>query len=388
MLKTKDNLKLNSNIHIGLNGSMLDEHPTGVGVYSLNVINHLSSLYQNETDRSITVFSPTKTLLNENIKIILLSKLLKSSQYGKVAAFTRFIWNTFYYPLQARKFNLLISTTTHGSFLLKNQIITIHDLLSLRFNNISPHQRFYFKYLLPYLVSKAKLIIAVSETTKKDIVHFLKCPEDKVKVIYNGYDEALYNNDTETIQEKIFKEYGVQNYFLAIGPTYPHKNFELLIDAYNEFDVNIKTQFPLVIAGGKNNYLNTLKQYVKEKNADSHIYFIGYVPASLMPALYKESYTLVCASLYEGFGFPLLEAMACGCPVITADISSMPEVCGNAALYFDPYNKQSLQVQLQNIVTDKKLYDDLKAKGLEQAKKFSWSKTVNQLKLIIEETIH
>jgi glycosyltransferase involved in cell wall biosynthesis len=379
---------LNSNIHIGLNGSMLDEHPTGVGVYSLNVINHLSTLYQKESNRTITVFSPTKTLLNNNIKVVLLSKLLKSSQYGKVAAFIRFIWNTFYYPLQARKFDLLISTTTHGSFLLKNQIITIHDLLSLRFNNISPHQHFYFKYLLPYLVSKAKLIIAVSETTKKDIVHFLKCPEDKVKVIYNGYDEALYNNDTEAVQEKIYKEYGVKNYFIAIGPTYPHKNFELLIDAYHELDTKIKEQFPLVIPGGKNNYLTVLKEYVKVKDAGKYIHFIGYVPAALMPALYKEAYALVFPSLYEGFGFPLLEAMACGCPVITADISSMPEVCGHAALYFDPYNKHNLQAQLQNIVTDKILYDDLKTKGLSQAKKFSWSKTVDQLKTIIEEAIH
>jgi glycosyltransferase involved in cell wall biosynthesis len=388
MLKTKDTLKLNSNIHIGLNGSMLDEHPTGVGVYSLNVINHLSSLYQNKTNRTITVFSPTKSLLNKNIKVVLLSKFLKSSEYGKVAAFTRFVWNTFYYPLQARKFDLLISTTTHGSFLLKNQIITIHDLLSLRFNNISTHQRFYFKYLLPWLVSRAKLIIAVSETTKKDIIDFLNCPEDKVKVIYNGYDGLLYNNNNTAPFKNIYKEYGIQNYFLAIGATYPHKNFELLIDAFNGLDVNIKQQFPLVIAGGKNNYLNTLKQYVKEKKAEAYIHFIGYVPASLMPALYKEAYALVFPSLYEGFGFPLLEAMACGCPVLTADTSSMPEVCGNAALYFDPYNKQSLQVQLQNIVTDKILYYDLKAKGLEQVKKFSWSKTVNQLKLIIEETIH
>ncbi len=388
MLKTKDTLKLNSNIHIGLNGSMLDEHPTGVGVYSLNVINHLSSLYQGKTNRTITVFSPTKTLLNKNIKVVHLSRFLKSSQYGKVAAFIRFVWNAFYYPLQARKFDLLISTTTHGSFLLKNQIITIHDLLSLRFNNISTHQRFYFKYLLPYMVSRAKLIIAVSETTKKDIIHFLKCPEDKVQVIYNGYDELLYNNNITGSSKGIYKEYGVQNYFLAIGPTYPHKNFELLIDAYNGLDINIKQQFPLVIAGGKNNYLNTLKQYVKEKNAGGSIHFIGYVPATLMPALYKEAYALVFPSLYEGFGFPLLEAMACGCPVLTADISSMPEVCGNAALYFDPYNKQSLQLQLQSIVANKILYDDLKEKGLSRVKQFSWSKTVNQLKVIIEEAIH
>jgi glycosyltransferase involved in cell wall biosynthesis len=374
-------------MQIGINGSMLDEHPTGVGIYSVNMINHLSSLYLKENGAKITVFSPTNTLLNSNINIIRLSGLLKSSQYGKIAAFTRFIWNTFYYPFQAGKFNLLISTTTHGSFHLKNQVITIHDLLSLRFNNISPHQRFYFKFLLPYLVSRAKLIIAVSETTKKDIVKFLKCPENKVKVIYNGYDEILYNTNHKE-QNKIYKEYGFRNYFLAIGPTYPHKNFELLIDAYNDLDEEIKKQYPLVIAGGKEKYVRGLKKYVGEGSNKEHIHFIGYVPISLMPSLYKESYALVFPSLFEGFGFPLVEAMASGCPVVASDISSIPEVCGDAVLYFDPYNKRSLTIQLERIIADKILYDDLRERGLIRAKNFSWPKAVQELKKIIDETIH
>jgi glycosyltransferase involved in cell wall biosynthesis len=374
-------------IHIGMNGSMLDEKPTGVGIYSINMINHLSLLYSKEHNRKITVFTPTKTLLNDNVKTIRLSRFLKSSQYGKIAAFTRFVWNTFCYPLRAGKFDLLVSTTTHGSFLLKNQIITIHDLLSLRFNNISRHQRFYFKYLLPFMVSKAKLIIAISETTKKDIVHFLRCPEDKVKVIYNGYDDELYNGMLIS-EKKVNKQYGVQNYFLAIGPTYPHKNFELLIDAHSGLDAAIREKYPLVIAGGKKEYLAVLKKYIAEKKAENCIYFIGYVPISLMPSLYKEAFALVFPSLYEGFGFPLLEAMASGCPVIASDVSSIPEVCAKAVLYFDPYNTQSLKLQLERIITDEKLYNDLKEKGLNRAKEFSWPKAAGELKKIIEEAIH
>jgi glycosyltransferase involved in cell wall biosynthesis len=374
-------------IHIGMNGSMLDEQPTGVGIYSINMINHLSLLYHKEHNRKITVFTPTKTLLNDNVKTIRLSRLLKSSQYGKIAAFTRFVWNTFWYPVRAGKFDLLVSTTTHGSFLLKNQIITIHDLLSLRFNNISRHQRFYFKYLLPFMVSKAKLIIAISETTKKDIVHFLRCPEDKVKVIYNGYDDELYNGLLIS-EKKVSKQYGVQNYFLAIGPTYPHKNFELLIDAHSGLDAAIREKYPLVIAGGKKDYLAVLKKYIADKKAVNHIYFIGYVPISLMPSLYKEAFALVFPSLYEGFGFPLLEAMASGCPVLASEVSSIPEVCAKAVLYFDPYNTQSLKIQLERIITDKKLYNDLKEKGLDRAKEFSWPKAAGELKKIIEEAIH
>lgn len=375
-----------TDIHIGMNGSMLDEHPTGVGVYSVNVINYISALYKKEPSRAITVFTPTRTFLNDDITTIRLSGLLKSSQYGKIAAFTRFMWNTFYYPLQARKFDVVISTTTHGSFFLKNQIITIHDLLSLRFNNISPHQRFYFKYLLPYLLSKSRIIIAVSEATKKDITDFLKIPANKIEVIYNGYDDTIYN-DLALLQKSIFNNYGITNYFLAIGPTYPHKNFEMLIDAYSELDEDKKIIFPLLIAGGKKDYLTTLKIYVAKKGIEKYVHFVGYVPATLMPALYKEAYALIFPSLYEGFGFPLLEAMASGCPVITSNISSMPEVCENAVLYFNPYDKSSLVQQLEKITTEPDLYFDLRAKGLIQVKKFSWLKTVQHVKKIIEKSL-
>jgi glycosyltransferase involved in cell wall biosynthesis len=294
------------------------------------------------------------------------------------------MWNTFYYPLQAREFDLLISTTTHGSFLLKNQVITIHDLLSLRYKNISAHQRFYFKYLLPFLISKAKLIIAVSEATKLDIIHFLKCPEEKVQVIYNGYDHTRYHM-TEKNEQLIRQQYGVSNYLLAVGPTYPHKNFELLINAYNELNDSIKKQYPLVIAGGKKDYLNFLKQCVKELKLEDNVHFLGYVPIQLMPSLYREAFALVFPSLYEGFGFPLLEAMACGCPVIVSNTSSMPEVCGDAAIYFDPLDKYSIISSVEKLISDKNLRTQLQEKGLIQSKKFSWTQTAQTLKTVIEK---
>ena len=161
-------------------------------------------------------------------------------------------------------------------------------MLSLRYNNISPHQRIYFKYLLPHLVSKAKLIIAVSETTKKDIIHFLKCPESKIKVIHNGYDHIRYF----PLKEKtslIFKEYGVTNYLLAVGPTYPHKNFERLFDAYNNLTEDIRRQYPLVIAGGKKKYKDHLKQYVKTLKLEKDVHFLGYVPVELMASIIPGS---------------------------------------------------------------------------------------------------
>jgi glycosyltransferase involved in cell wall biosynthesis len=370
-------------IAIGINGSMMDEQPSGVGVYSFNVINNLSALYAIDKLKKLTVFTPTRDLLNKDIRVIKLSNLLQSSKFGKIAAVCRFWWNTFCYHFQARKFDLLISPSTHGSFLLKNQIITIHDLLSLRYTNISLHQRLYFKLLLPLLISRSKLIITVSDTTKKDILHFFKCDEQKIKVIHNGYDDTRYYLDKES-GNLIEQQYGIKNYLLAVGPTYPHKNFETLLQGYQGLNEAVRQKYPLVIAGGKKKYTDQLKQKVKELGLESHVNFLGYVPIELMPSLYREAFVLIFPSFYEGFGIPLLEAMACGCPVIASQTSSMPEVCADAACYFDPRDQNALRQSIERIITDECFRKQLKEKGLLRSREFSWKLTAQSLKTVIE----
>ena len=362
---------------------MLDEQPTGVGVYTYHLINNLFRLYGKDRANTLTVFTPTRTLLSKDLTVVKLSTLLQSSKYGKLAAFCRFCWNTFLYPFQARGFDLLVSPTTHGSFLLKNQVITVHDLLSLRYKNISAHQRFYFKYLLPFLISRARLVIAVSETTKKDIVRFLKCPEEKIRVIHNGYDPACYHPSPAN-KGLIQQAFGYSNYLLAVGPTYPHKNIEILIHAYEALDKETRKNHPLLIAGGKKAYTDQLKERVEAAGLSEDVHFPGYVPASLMPALYQEARALFFPSLYEGFGIPLLEAMACGCPVVVSDTSSMPEVCGDAALYFDPRDQYSITAAMRRILSDEELRNDLREKGLARAGQFSWEKTAIAVKSLLD----
>jgi len=373
----------NNGMTIGINGSMLDHQPSGIGIYSINLINHLFLLYQAENNHPLTVFTPSRFLLNPALKILKLGDLLQSSRYGKLAAISRFIWNTFIYPFRARNYDVLLSPTTHASFISRNQILTIHDLLSLRFGNINAHQRLYFKYLLPFLVNQATLIIAVSEATKRDIVHFLDYPADKIKVIYNGYDKLKYNTSDYGGKE-IFKNYGLSNYFLVVGPTYPHKNIELLIQAYSELPDALKIKHAMGSAGGKRPYIDNIKCLVHKLGLEKEINFLGYVPQQFMAPLYKEAFALIFPSLYEGFGFPLLEAMACGCPVITSNTSSMPEVCGDAAFYINPLEKMAMIDAMTSLENDPGLYTSLKKKGLLQAKKFSWEKTAAEMKVFIE----
>ncbi len=374
-------------IKIALNASMLDNSPTGVGIYTFNIINSLAKLNWNNNYEKFTVFTPTSSFLNEDIEVSKLPNLMLSSQYGKIAAFTRFIWNTFFYPFKSKKYDLVISTTTHGSFFAKNQIITIHDLLSIRFNTISPHQRFYFKNLLPFMMAKCKCVIAISETTKKDIIKYLGYPEEKIHVIYNGYDKTKFNL-SDTVSNIIANKYSVKNYFLAIGPNYPHKNFEILLAAYDKLSNTEKLNHPLVIVGGKQPYLSQIKQLALDLNLQTSVQFLDYVPDNLMPAIYKEAVALVFPSLYEGFGMPPLEAMACGCPVIASNTAAVMEVCENAALYINPYNPKSITQALQKLIYNPILLNQLKEKGLKQAQKFSWDLTAQKLKTLIEEKIY
>jgi len=369
--------------HIAINGSMLDDQPSGVGVYSLHVINNLAELYNGELAERITVFSPTSLYLNNKVRLHKLPDFMQSSKRGKLAAMARFAWNSLFYFSQARKYDVVISPTTHGSFRLRNQVITIHDLISLKYNNISRHQRFYFRYLLPKLIARATMIVTVSETSKRDIIDLLGCDEDKVKVIHNGYDDSIYNTAKPT-GNKIRDRFRVSDYILAIGPTYPHKNFERLIDAYFSLGDELTSRHPLLIAGGKPGYLQKLRRHIDGNVLADRIVFAGYIPVELMPALYHEASCLVFPSLYEGFGIPLLEAMGCGCPVLTSNTSSMPEVCGDAALFFNPLQTSEIAGSLTSILTNPTLRNSLREKGLAQSQKFSWKKTAHSLKLTIE----
>ena len=371
---------------VAINASMLDDKPTGVGVYSFHLINNLSEVLKTSCSaKQFTVFTPETSHIINGIDIIKLPSILQSSQYGKLAALSRFVWNTFFYPLQLRRHDLYISPTTHGSFTLKNQIITIHDLISLHYNNISFHQRLYFRYLLPVLLKRAKLIIAVSENTRADIMRFFSVPAEKIRVVYNGYDNNRFF-PTDKKPRLITGAYGCENYFLAVGPTYPHKNFELLIAAYETLDPVVRDRHPLLIAGGKPAYVNVLKQLVRTKKLEKNIIFAGYVSSALMPALYREAFALIFPSLYEGFGIPVLEAMGSGCPVISSNAASMPEVGGEAALYFDPQSILSLVRCMKLMIANDELRRNCIHKGLLQSQKFSWKKMAEEFRDIIESS--
>jgi len=147
----------------------------------------------------------------------------------------------------------------------------------------------------------------------------------------------------------------------------------------------VRSRHPLVIAGGKKSYTRYLKKRVEELQLGTDVYFLGYVPIQIMPDLYREARALIFPSLYEGFGIPLLEAMACGCPVAASRTSSMPEVCGDAAVYFDPLDKRSVRGAIEQMIFDTTTCSRLKEKGLIRAQQFSWEKTAQEVKTLLDK---
>lgn len=371
--------------HIGINCSMLDQHPTGVGVFSYNMVNALHELYRGSNTK-ITAFTPAAEFLHPDIAVKHLSPYLLSSKYGKVAAAYRLYWNTLLYKSLGKSYDLVFSPTTHGSVSLTNQVLTIHDLLSLKYPNISAHQSWYFKNILPKLVSISKAIITVSEASKRDIISLLGCPPEKIHVVHNGFDERKFTRYPSTSSPK--RAYvGYLNYVLAVGPTYPHKNFEVLLQAYANLPLSVRSNMPLVIVGGAKSYKQKLEQLSLQLGISDSVHFLGYVSVDLLPELYRQAKMLVFPSLDEGFGIPILEAMACGCPVISSNRASMPEVGGDAVLYFDPQDPGALQQLMLKLYQDEDLRASLSEKGAERAQHFSWKKSAQELKNILDHAV-
>ncbi len=257
----------------------------------------------------------------------------------------------------------------------KSAVVTVHDLAIYHQAEWFPRrQKFATKVSVPTSVKKAKKIIAVSKSTKKDITKFLKIPASKVEVIYEGVDKRVKKN------LKVRKKYNIKKKFiLFIGTLEPRKNIIGLVKAFNKLrKTSVYKNYQLVIAGAKGWLFKDIFKTVKDLKLSRKVIFCDYVPQEDKIGLLDAADLFILPSYYEGFGLPILEAMRQGTPVICSNITSMPEVAGQAAVLIDPHKIKDLSQAIRKILTDKKLYNELITVGFKQAEKFSWEKCARE----------
>jgi glycosyltransferase involved in cell wall biosynthesis len=278
--------------------------------------------------------------------------------------------------LKKEKINLLYCPSVAIPIFYKKKIVTIHDCASLRFKDeVSLISKLYLKLSFWSIKNLSLKIVTVSEFSKLEINKLLKISLDKIIVISEGVPNLV--NINEDIIDKTLNKFNLKNknYFLYIGNQRPRKNIPNLIKAWNDFfDKN--NNYYLVMAGKINNL---------ENFKINNIYSIGTINEEEKTSLYKMSRALIFPSLYEGFGLPVLEAQSLGIPVITSNISSLPEISGEGAILINPEDYKDISLGLEKIINPSFNKEELINKGYENLKKFSWNKTVSILLKIIKE---
>jgi glycosyltransferase involved in cell wall biosynthesis len=267
-------------------------------------------------------------------------------------------------------------------------VVTIHDCIHLRFPQYLPNKLgyAYARASLWVATHRSNRIMTVSEASKRDILRYFRVPESKIDVIYNAIDERFGEMPDEEEILRVRERYQLNDPFvLYAGNIKPHKNLERLIEAFHTLRRGELQHVKLLIIGDQISKYATLRRAVHRYKLHKHVRFFGFVPDRTLAVLYRLAGVFVFPSLYEGFGLPPLEAMASGTPVITSNVSSLPEVVGDAALLVDPYEPEAIADAMRRVLTDQQLRDDLVRKGLVRASGFSWDRSVRRVREIYEE---
>src|SRR5438477_9692014 len=254
-------------------------------------------------------------------------------------------------------------------------VVTIHDCIHLMFPQYLPNRLAlqYARTSISLAARRATRVLTVSESSKRDILRFVDTEPEKIAVIYNAYDERFAIDPAEEDVVRVRERYQLQDEFvLYAGNVKPHKNLERLIEAFQIVRKRGLDHLKLVMIGDEISKYTALRRAVHRHQLHKYVRFLGYLPEETLAVMYRLAGVFVFPSLYEGFGLPPLEAMASGTPVVTSNVSSLPEVAGDAAVLVDPYDPHAIAEGIHRVLTDETLRRTLRTKGLARARQFSW----------------
>ena len=340
---------------------------SGIGTYLKNIIPGILHAFD-----EVTVLGNTAEIKlfdwSKNVEIIEFNAAIYSIkeqiQYPFVVPKCDILWCPhFNVPIFSVKANKIVTT--------------IHDVYHLSSNaSISYIKKNYAKVLFQNAVRKSKMIFTVSEFSKSEILKYTNANSEKLKIVYCGVDKSFFRNTKFSSDLKL-----PQNYILYVGNIKPHKNLMVLLKAYVSLPEEFKSKYQLVFVGKKEGFLtedNQIQDFIISNNLQKHITFTGYIEDSEIPKIYHEARLFVFPSLYEGFGLPILEALASQTKVISSNAASLPEVGGEAVLYFDPNNYLELAEIIKNNIEDSPKNEFLMVQGEKQLEKFTWEKSIEE----------
>lgn len=363
-------------MRIGIDGREFVKHRvTGISRFLFNM---LETLTDYKVDWEFYVF------LNQHCELSLEKHNIKKIVIPQKITF---LWDQYLLLNEIKKLKLDLFYSPYYKFPVLTNIPTVTTIFDVTYLTVEPYKyyfknNFFIKNFIRMTSSKVKKIITSSYSSKEGLVKLLKIKEEKIVVIYLFVAEKFYPQPQEKVEE-IRNKYGINSkYILYVGNSNPHKNIKRLIEAYNLLSNQVKKEYILLLVGVKK---SDVFQFIGN-NKD--IYIIEFIDDEDLASVYSGAELFVFPSLFEGFGYPPLEAMACGCPVVSSNVSSMPEILEDSALYFNPYDVKEMTEKIYEVLSDEVLRQKLKEKGLKQVSKFNKNNTSLKFIEIFEEAVY
>jgi glycosyltransferase involved in cell wall biosynthesis len=366
-------------VRIGIDARKL--HDFGIGTYIRNLLRHLARM--DDQTEYVVVCRPEDrealSALGQNFRAV-----PETAGNYSLAEQVKI-------PLVLRRERVTLFHAPHyvlPPLIRCRSVVTIHDCIHLMFPQYLPN-RLAFAYArasIGLAAKRATRVLTVSESSKRDILRFVDTQPDKIDVIYNAYDERFAIDPAEEDVVRVRERFQLQDEFvLYAGNVKPHKNLERLIEAFQIVRKRGLDHLKLVMIGDEISKYTALRRAVHRHQLHQYVRFLGYLPEETLAVMYRLAGVFVFPSLYEGFGLPPLEAMASGTPVVTSNVSSLPEVAGDAAVLVDPYDPHAIADGIYRVLTDEQLRKDLRHRGVARAGQFSWEQSVRRVRQIYGE---
>jgi glycosyltransferase involved in cell wall biosynthesis len=376
-------------MNIGITTFGGDGGKSGISQYIINLLNQFNTITDRHTFDLFLYERERNVFLNADSKLapVTFGERLRNPavniawhQFGLSKWCKRRKYDALFLPAGNRRLPWKAPCPTVG---------TVHDFSSLHVQGKYDWKRmFYIRQVLPPLIRNLTRVVTVSESSKRDIVEYAGADDSKVDVIYSAVDHDFYfPSDADEARADIAKKYGVtQPYILYVSRLeHPEENHVRLIEAFDLLKQDHNLPHQLLLAGSDWNGAEAVHERADKSKFSRDILFTGFAPVSDMPAMFRGCEVFVFPSLYEGFGLPILEAMACGAPTACSNISSMPEVAGDAALLFDPYDVESIADSLAKYLLDAPFRSSMSQKGREHSLGFNWAETARQTMNILQQ---